>query len=50
MAKLAISLGSLPVLAVEVGTKPVRVGRSTDNDLVLPLPDVADFHAENRSG
>lgn len=46
MGKLVISLGSLPVLAVEIGEQVVRIGRSTDNDLVLPLPDVADAHAE----
>jgi DNA-binding NtrC family response regulator len=46
MGKLAISLGSLPVLAVEIGEDVIRIGRSTDNDLVLPLPDVADIHAE----
>jgi len=46
MGKLAIFLGSLPVLAVEIGEEVVRIGRSTDNDLVLPLPDVADAHAE----
>ena len=38
MGKLVISLGSLPVLAVEIGEQVVRIGRSTDNDLVLPLP------------
>jgi DNA-binding NtrC family response regulator len=46
MGKLAIFLGSLPVLAVEIGEKTTRLGRSTQNDIVLPLPDVADFHAE----
>jgi DNA-binding NtrC family response regulator len=49
MGKLSISLGSLPVLAVEIGEEVVRIGRSTDNDLVLPLPDVADVHAEVHS-
>jgi DNA-binding NtrC family response regulator len=49
MGKLAISLGSLPVLAVEIGESTIRIGRSHDNDIVLPLPDVADVHAEVRS-
>jgi DNA-binding NtrC family response regulator len=46
MAKLAIFLGTLPVLAVEIGDKPTRLGRASDNDILLPLPDVADLHAE----
>jgi len=49
MGKLVISLGSLPLLAVEIGEERTRIGRSADNDLVLPLPDVADYHAEIRS-
>ena len=46
MGKLAISLGSLPICAVEIGEDPSRIGRTSDNDVVLPLPDVADSHAE----
>jgi len=46
MGKLVITLGSLPLLAIEIGEEKTRIGRSADNDLVLPLPDVADHHAE----
>jgi DNA-binding NtrC family response regulator len=49
MGKLVITLGSLPLLAVEIGEGRTRIGRSADNDLVLPLPDVADYHAEIHS-
>src|SRR5262245_56263343 len=45
MPKLIVSLGSLAVLALPLGPKPIRLGRSSDNDVILPLPEVADFHA-----
>ncbi len=45
MGTLLISLGSLPVLALNVRGRELRLGRAPGNDVILPLPDVADSHA-----
>jgi DNA-binding NtrC family response regulator len=45
MNRLVVFLGSLPVLGFEVTRDRLRLGRRGDNDIVLPLPDVADLHA-----
>ncbi|HET6371763.1 MAG TPA: FHA domain-containing protein, partial [Candidatus Polarisedimenticolia bacterium] len=45
MGTLVISLGSLPVLALKVGADQIKLGRDPANDVVLPLPEVGDFHA-----
>jgi transcriptional regulator with AAA-type ATPase domain len=51
MNRLVVFLGSLPVLAFEVTKDRLRLGRGRENDIVLPLPDVADRHAViSRSG
>ena len=46
MGRVEISLGALPMFAVGVRSGCTRIGRAADNDIVLPLPEVADFHAE----
>ncbi len=45
MGTLLVSLGSLPVLALRVSDRELRLGRAPGNDVILPLPDVADAHA-----
>ena len=45
MSRLVVSLGSLPVLAFRLAAVSQRLGRLRDNDIVLPLPEVADVHA-----
>ncbi len=45
MAWLVVSLGSRPVLAIPVGRSTLHLGRAPGNDIVLPLPEVADHHA-----
>ena len=46
MSRLVIALGSLPLLSVEIEKPHTRLGRARENDVVLPLPEVAPFHAE----
>ena len=46
MARLEVSLGSFPLLALQLGETITRLGRTPDNDVVLPLPEVAEHHAE----
>ena len=46
MSRLIISLGSLPLLSVEIEKSRTRLGRARENDVVLPLPEVAPHHAE----
>jgi DNA-binding NtrC family response regulator len=46
MGRLSISLGSLPILAVTVDEEKTRLGRSRENEIVLPLPEIGETHAE----
>ncbi|MGH7753496.1 MAG: sigma 54-interacting transcriptional regulator [Gemmatimonadales bacterium] len=46
MSRLLVSLGSLPLLSFKVPGDCVRLGRDPANDIVLSLPEAADFHAE----
>jgi DNA-binding NtrC family response regulator len=50
MKRLEVLLGSLPILAFRLERSATRLGRAPDNDVVLPLPDVADFHATLHCG
>jgi DNA-binding NtrC family response regulator/pSer/pThr/pTyr-binding forkhead associated (FHA) protein len=46
MSRLVISLGSLAVVTLRIAEGTTRIGRDRGNDVVLSLPEVADFHAE----
>jgi DNA-binding NtrC family response regulator len=46
MSRLLVSLGSLPLLSFRVPDHSVRLGRDPANDIILSLPEAADFHAE----
>src|SRR2546427_6516230 len=45
MSRMSIALGSLRLLTVEVTKGTTRLGRARSNDIILSLPDIADFHA-----
>jgi len=45
MGRLVVSLGALPLLALKLSPGVTRLGRARGNDIVLPLPEIADDHA-----